>query len=315
MIRYLITDNELVHFTLDVDMDDSEMEIMFKKYLYPYLNYKTTENIDYNHFVISTLSPSDDPRLKEYNNYYYLNNVIYIGKQNDCLKAMKRIILDIYSRLLEQGNGIFLHASAISYNDGALIFLGDRGAGKTYNLLNFLINNNGKFMSNDKVFLYKKGNEYYAKGFPSAIGIRKKTILQNPNLKKYFPSVELNDEIYLEKDNTTEKENFNLDDFCKLFNIQISSTQKVRRIIVLNYSSDNDVHMNIIDREKRKKYIIDYSISGVYDEQKFLEEIIPVTSLSSFTDYSELPICEFFQVRGSYRKNNTKILKLMGEKR
>lgn len=69
--------------------------------------------------------------------------------------AARYIMLDSYSRWMQNQGAVPMHASAVSYKDSGIMICGHKRAGKTTLTLNFLNFEGAKFIDNDKVLWHK----------------------------------------------------------------------------------------------------------------------------------------------------------------
>lgn len=245
MKKYICGDQKFLSFVVLSDIDNF---LKANEYLNPYVYIKETDQKP--QFFITFHEGYD--LIKFNDNYSYNENTIYIKDGN--IYNLKRVILDLYSRLLEQKYLCpFYHASAVD-KKGATIFLGDRGAGKTYNMIK-KVDKGYNFISNDKIALV----DQRVIGFPTTIGIRKKNLLLLKEYReRYIQDGSYND-ILKEKNDTFDKVLFNISDFCKLFNCNITPNSKLNDIIYLSNKNLNE-----------------FMVNSVYEEQNFINKMIKV---------------------------------------
>lgn len=308
MKKYVITDNELVTFSIETDCE--LIEEIFNKYLTPYLVAIESNEKMMHHYVL-LLSKLPDSCIQKTN--FHNNIFLFDPNDSDLQKTIKRIILDIYSRLLENVAGIFLHASAIEYNNSVFVFTGERGSGKTYNMINFITNNGCKFLSNDKIFLYKKNQEYFVRGFPSAIGIRRNTILQNQHLQKKYQNF-VNDSNFLAEDDCCEKVDVDVKDLCSLLNTEVTPVGKLNRIFVLGFGDKDDTEICIKKIADVQRCFQKFSVDSVYMEQEFIKSMIDVSKPNISDDFYQLPVYYYLQIKEKNDINYGKALVLESKK-
>ncbi len=243
MKKYVCTDRNYLSFTILTDIDDA-LEV--NKYLNPYIY--VTETNDSPQYMIT--GQEKNGLIVFSKDYSYGDNIIYI--KDGSIYSLKRIILDLYARLLEcKYSCDFYHASAID-KDGASVFVGDRGAGKTYNMIQGILSG-GNFISNDKIALI---NDRVI-GFPTTIGVRRKNLLLFDEYRKQFEKEGSLEKIKNEDNSTYDKISFNVHNFCKTFRCDIVPHTKLKEII---YLSDSN-----LDK---------YRIDSVYEEQGFIKKMI-----------------------------------------
>ena len=245
MKKYICTDNKFLSFVILSDIDNV-LEV--NKYLNPYV-YVSETNLSPQFFI----TKEERYGLTKFSDdYSYNDNIIYI--KDGKLIGLKRIILDLYARLLESTYSCnFYHASAIDKN-GAKVFVGDRGTGKTYNMIQGVMNG-GNFIANDKVALI----DNQIVGFPTTIGVRRKNLLIFDQYRDQFKKDGSLDQIEQEKNDTYDKLLFTVPEFCKLFGCGITPTTKLDEIVYLSDTS--------LDECK---------VDSVYEEQQFIKKMIKV---------------------------------------
>lgn len=140
---------------------------------------------------------------------YYEHYIIWRGIQNTLLS------------LLEERGLQVLHSSAIKKNDGATLFFGLGGVGKTTVALSHVLNNNFKLMGDN--FILTDGKNVYPFLEPITLTKFKKMVLDKNKLKKVLDK---NDEFnsYFPND----KKSFNY--FCRINNIIFLTASKNDKI-------------------------------------------------------------------------------------
>ena len=108
-------------------------------------------------------------------------------------KQLLSIIHQIINLEREEKNRFLLHASAVSTPEGAYVFVGNAGAGKTSILLRLCSNPRIKMISNDKVVIGLHNNELYVERGSRYLNLRKSSIdLFNPSMSKFFDTKTIN---------------------------------------------------------------------------------------------------------------------------
>jgi hypothetical protein len=98
-----------------------------------------------------------------------------------------RLIEDVFSNHL-QNNGCFLvHASAVSVENKIILFVGNKGAGKTTTLTRCLGHFNCEKIANDNVVLWMEEGQLMARGWPAFFKVQAGTIATTTELIGDFP--------------------------------------------------------------------------------------------------------------------------------
>jgi GTPase SAR1 family protein len=122
----------------------------------------------------------------------YLNNKIKIYNKDISmlLRDAIRITRDTLKTFIEIGNEnvAMYHASAIvDKNNECIVFMGDKGVGKSTLLLSFTDKKEYKELSKDKVFIRQEGTEFKVFGWPTYYNFQVKTLLEFKKLKDFIP--------------------------------------------------------------------------------------------------------------------------------
>ena len=303
MKKFLVTDNDLVNFSIKTNVEN--VNNIFYYYLEPYLYcYELDSDIKEDFIILDNVEGLEGFNIHD--NFLYLNNIISFKNGTDIDLGFKRVITSLYTRLLENYNGIFIHGSAISKDEEAIVFIGNRGMGKTFNMIENIIENDYNFVSNDKVFICEKGCDYIVKGVPSSIGLREKNILHFNQLKNF---IDQNKVINVnEADNCNEKIYIPIKKFCKVLDSDICNNIKLKEINILYKNNDGVYIKNKINSEDIKPIINEYIIDSVYEEQSFINNMIEVKQNDNF-NYENLEVYEVFKPKHKI-KNYPKVKRL-----
>jgi hypothetical protein len=98
-----------------------------------------------------------------------------------------RIIEDLVVPEVERGGGVFVHASAVVCGGKALLFIGNKGAGKTSTLCRSLSEFDASMLSNDNCVLRWSGAELVACGWPGLFKVDIGTMSNYCEFAPYFP--------------------------------------------------------------------------------------------------------------------------------
>ena len=173
--------------------NDLKIYELVKHFFYPFCI--TENNTDFNVTVIYYCAPNIDffevrkyignDNIGLFNEDDFLkyvlnkeNNTVYIlsNKKVDVI-YVARIVRAVFRFLFVKDNWVLFHASAYADDDGGHLIIGNKFDGKTYTLLQKLkTTSNAQFISNDKVFLKRVGDDVLITALPHKAGIRFGTI-------------------------------------------------------------------------------------------------------------------------------------------
>lgn len=184
---------------------------------------------------------------------------IYFTEYNDQKKLFaKRIFTNSFLKALQKNGYIILHSAAISNDTGAILIIGDKGAGKTTTLLTLINKYNYNFISNDKIALKKLDNKYIVCGIPHSMGIIKEDLEKLQIKNKYHFFLE-QDKCYIE-----------IKDIKNVFQTKVIPYSSLNKIIFTKYTKGtkslktlpiteviNYLGENILDNpiSKQKQYL------------------------------------------------------------
>ena len=163
-------------------------------YLYSYANIKENcdneTDIDARVYIFKTdiKDCNRDIRINEQKNEIGVT----INEWNrDNQLYIKRLLINLNNRVLESKGVVFIHASLVCYGNEGIMFIGDRGNGKTTNMIYMLEHEGMSYVSNDRTGLKldEKTGEIIMMGIPSSINIRPGTIEQNRTLKNKLSKI------------------------------------------------------------------------------------------------------------------------------
>ena len=100
------------------------------------------------------------------------------------LVARMRLVRSACGRIFLKNGYLKLHASAAVQDGNALLFVGDKGAGKTTIMLRLLETGSCDFMTNDELF-YSASRGVFA-GLPAALRIKRCTLSRYPWLAQHM---------------------------------------------------------------------------------------------------------------------------------
>lgn len=167
-------------------------------------------------------------------------------------------IRSIMEELLFSLGFSMIHASCVSFKDKGVIFLGDKGAGKTTFLL-FLLESNGVFVGNDRLFIRFNKSSVEIIPRPSLTRVGMGTALNIPRLKNLVPKQyqDLNREQLMKMDDKLDFPNFPL-----IFEYPYMQMTTLKHVVVSSIAS---VGSTILRRENdwgidmlEKNYLKDF---------------------------------------------------------
>ena len=292
-----------------------------KKYLDPYIKIESINSLVNNELIVYLKDNKYCNKKLLLDNHYIelINNelTLYLEKTNENeIIFLKRVISDLINRLFEQNKGIFLHSSSIVDSNNSIIFIGDKGSGKTTTLLNILDKNNVGYSSNERTGIIKVKDQILTYGNTSRINIRANTLKVNESLRrKLSDSIDMSKYLKYSNQvlpmNCSERLVVSFDDITKKLNIPIISSGKLYSICNLIYNPNIDFEMTKVDYINIKKHILSSVLDGVFEQRSLLNNLFPVETV----DYDELFEDNRINYYNIYQKNkvdNTdKIMKIL----
>lgn len=109
--------------------------------------------------------------------------------------ALMRTVRELATLQALHRGDLLVHGSAAVVGGRALLFAGQKQAGKTTMLLNALRQHGVRFLSNDRVFVELGGGGPFARGVPTIVTIRGDSLIHLPGLDR--PSAENTHRYYL----------------------------------------------------------------------------------------------------------------------
>lgn len=96
-----------------------------------------------------------------------------------------RVVREFTMNHLMQDGGLFLHASAVAFQDQGLLIVGTKNAGKTSLLTHFLRHDAARYVSNDRTYVTPGGSPLQIRGMPTLVTVRS-------GMLAYFEGLERN---------------------------------------------------------------------------------------------------------------------------
>lgn len=197
---------------------------------------------------------------------------------------IKRLLINLNNRILENKGMIFLHASSVCYENSGIIFIGDRGNGKTTNMLYMLENENTMYVSNDRTGLIVDENSKRVMmvGVPSRVNVRPGTIENNKMLKGKLLSI-LDNKEYEKKlkyrrqvDSMESRMIISIQELKEKLGIKERACCELKSIIVLEYNPEVEFQMEELTEEEIITILEKQRIDGVFSGTKEIENVINV---------------------------------------
>lgn len=159
-----------------------------------------------------------------------------------------------------------LHASAIAIDDGAIAFLGLRGAGKTSFCISLLSGTNKKpgvgFITNDRLWINQRGDvSENVIGSPSPIRVGYGTMARNKDLSAMLSLYR--DGLFLKTNRLTEKRHeYSVREICSKLDCRIIPKSKLQGIVLLNCNASNQPSFVFEEIKLHDTNWIDYGIDS-----------------------------------------------------
>jgi len=314
--------NQFINF---IFVDNKGININgLKKYLGNYINVEEyKENNLPNDTLIIIIN--DKNKLIYNSNLGIIDDHIFALKNNElCIYVddnpkeiifIKRLLCDLSNRLFEQKKGIFLHGASVIDNDHSIVLIGNKGTGKTTNMLNLLEKYNLGYSSNERTGIINFDGKLMSYGNLARINIRPKTLGDNESLK--FKLMDCIDkEKYLEYSkldlpmDCSERLVVTFDDISKKLDVPIVPTSNLYSICNLIYNPNINFEMEKIDYINIKKYLMDASIDGVFSQRQILNDILPINKIN-YDDLFNNSVNYYNIYQNNTCGNSDKIIKIL----
>lgn len=267
----------------------SEIEGITEKiqpYLYGYATLSTEDskdNIDATVYIFQTIKNN---RSMKINAQKQEIGILLEDMNRDNQLYLKRALINLNNRILESKGVIFIHASSISYNGNGIMFIGERGNGKTTNML-YMLNQKGiEYVANDRtgIKLNKETGKVEMLGIPSSINVRPGSIEKNSTLKtKLMPVLSKKGyyELIKDTDNKSMKSRMclTIQEIKDNLGITERPISILQGIVFLNYDQNIEYNVANISLEEMTKKLEEQRISGVFSGTKEIENVIEVQQL------------------------------------
>lgn len=206
--NFIVNFNDYEDYTFYLEQIKTSVNDMFLKD-----NDKQTITINYinskqEYDKLSNILNKPKKKVQSFENEYYnkvdnyfisLDNKYIIESNNNeinmfCNSTLKRheliyIIREIFVRLEENNNALFMHGNGITFENKGLIITGNSGSGKTTLMLKLFENNSNPttFLSNDRIFITEDNKMNF---FPIPIILANGTVKTNPQMFEFLKNKE-----------------------------------------------------------------------------------------------------------------------------
>lgn len=318
--------NFFVNFSLSWDQEINLN--LLKEYLGEYASIERVTNLS-GQYDLSICFIDENNKLFDTNVYMIdkhkvkiVNNQLFIGINDlngDEILFTKRLLIDLINRFFERKGGIFLHSSSVVFEGNTILFIGDKGAGKTTNMLYLLNNYNLAYSSNERTGLILDSGKIISYGNPARINIRANTLKSNESLKnklwdcidksKYQQYVTTN----LSRD-CSERLVVSFNELANRLGIKTIPSSKLKIIFNLIYRPNIVFDFEEVRYEEIKTSIENSIIDGVFPQREILNKIFPigVTTIKDILDSAEIRYYNIYQ--DGTRDNSQEIYKILKRK-
>ena len=259
-----------------------------KPYFYSYMDIENNSNNEKSDIKLYLFN--DEKQNSRYENELD-GNPISISKANkevatiiksrneEAVLYIKRVLENLRNRILESKGALFLHSSGVSIDNNGILFIGNKGNGKTTNMLYMLERENVSYISNDNAALMPTENRTDIIAAPTRMNIRIGTLENNQHLKeKLWNSINIYQYYDLlnnyNETNTNERLLLSLEDLKTNLGIKESPIVKLNSIVYTQYDKNTKFDMKRITTNDMLALIKGQVINGVYKEHKILESCI-----------------------------------------
>ncbi len=197
--------------------------------------------------------------------------------------SIKRLLINLNNRILENKGVVFIHGSSVSINGKGIMFVGDRGSGKTTNMLYMLGKNAVNYISNERTGLMptQEGKkEIRMFGVPSRINIRPGALESNFALKEKLLPIVVNRGYEEALKYLTDSASLNsrmvisLQELKDILGVKEQAEANLKTIVVLKYNPNVDYKLEDISRGEMLEILEQHRINGVFSGMAELNNIV-----------------------------------------
>lgn len=238
---------------------------------------------DENNYIITYGMRSSKPNLK----VYYNNEIV-----NSSYMVM-RIIRSLILKISSNGEGVFLHASAVVLNNKAIAFTGPKKAGKTTAMLAMLEYTDYSPLTNDKLLVKKDNNNIMrVLGFPIRAGIRSGTLDVSKDICARLFSLPKNDDF----DDKIIK--ITMDHLAEIYDKKSQQSADLEAIFIPIFCPNvTEPQINLLEPEKAKSFLCQCTLNSFHEIEP-LQTSIQDYFLDSDLDAREIEVdIPVFEIR------------------
>lgn len=265
------------------------LEKSMQQYIYSYANLSESKeeelNVDASIYIFKTEDNKKNRNIR-INSERNEIGILLENLNRDNQLYIKRLLINLNNRILESKGVIFIHASSVCYNNEGIMFVGNRGNGKTTNMMYMLENSGVQYVSNDRtgIKVDSATGEIIMIGIPSRINVRPGTIESNQELKNsLMPILEQKnyDKMLEDKENTSMKSRmtFSIQELKDYMGIEEKDVCRLHSIILLDYNSEIEYESEQLTYEEIIQLLEQQRISGVFSGTKEIENTIEVDNI------------------------------------
>jgi len=242
------------------------------------------------------------------------NNTLYVYL-DDCvcneMVFVKRLLTDLSNRFFERKNGIFLHASSIVDDNNAIVFVGEKGSGKTTNMLYILDSENVAYSSNERtgIILDKASGNLITYGNPARINIRANSLKQCKSVREKLKGC-IDQEQFLAysemnlANNCSERLVVSFNDIYNNLLRDIVPSASLQAVCNLVYSSSIDFMVEEVDYFTFRESIYKSIIDGVFPVRDVLNDMFPAVRIDIDDLFMDKDV-KFYNIYQNFKVNNS----------
>ena len=201
-------------------------------------------------------------------------------------------------------------------SNNSVVFIGDKGSGKTTNMLYMLDKGLMAYSSNERTGIINNKGVLLTYGNPARINVRANSLKFNESLRdKLFGTFDM--EKYLKYSNMDLEVNceerlvISFEDISSNLNVPIVPIAPLNSICNLKYDENIDFMMEKVDYKSMKPYIEKSIITGVFPQREKLNDLFATENVNydSLLKNNEINYYNIYQNNTS--DNSEKIIKVL----
>ena len=119
--------------------------------------------------------------------FQHMTAPLAVGPCVDHLSQIVNFIINQHINFLQQSGGLICHAACLQVGNSGIAIAAHSGGGKSTTMLKLMEQQNSRFISNDRLFLYQQENTVVAKGVAKQPRVNPGTLLNNARLTDILP--------------------------------------------------------------------------------------------------------------------------------